>query len=108
LLAAFIISLPLPPIAVVFGCGGGRFASNSGAGSDGNNSRWRCATPDFSSNSCMPSRLMAVVAPTTMPSLTSVNRNLRGPPPPPLVPPRRWRFVQSDSNFDEAKLAASQ
>ena len=29
-------------------------------------------------------------------------------PPPPLVPLRQWRFVQSDSNFDKAKLAALQ
>jgi len=59
-ITAFIILPPLPPITVVFGCGGGRFASNSGAGSDGNDSRWRCATPDLSSASCMPFRLMGL------------------------------------------------
>jgi hypothetical protein len=76
-LAAFIILPLLPPIAVVFGYGDGRFASNSGAGSDRNDSRWRCATPDLSSASCMPFRLMAVVAPTTtLPPPTSANRNL--------------------------------
>ena len=90
----FLPPPPLPPIAVVFGCGGGRFASNSGAGSDGNDSRWRCATPDLSSASCMPFRLMAVVAPTTTPPPMSANQNLGGPPPPPLVPPRRWRFTE--------------
>jgi hypothetical protein len=40
-LANFIISPPLPPITIVFGCGGSHFASNSGAGSERNNFRWQ-------------------------------------------------------------------
>ena len=107
-LAAFIVSPPLPPIAVVFGSSGSRFIG--GAGSNGNDSRWQCAAPDLSSASCMPFRLMvlmAIVTPMTTP-LTSANQNLGGPPPPPLVPPRQWRFTEYSqrTSFEGASLSS--